>query len=107
MPRSGSRRRNSPQQERRRRSRFARRRHPPTTTQEIEMNLSLPNTTAPEGSMVPSSEAALVTEDGMKTLQLLTPDIDEAPPLVIFLLAIFTRAHVDDDFVQDQLDWFD
>lgn len=61
--------------------------------------------------LVPKGEAALVTSHGMRGLVLLIPNFDDknAPvdPMVIFLTACLVRFHTDEDFVKDQLDWFE
>ena len=57
--------------------------------------------------VVPATEAALMTNNGMTGLELLIPHCDDVPPLALFLLACCTRAHTNEYFIADMLEWLE
>ena len=59
------------------------------------------------GTVVPPTEAALLTSGNMTELELVLPDLGEEdlPEIAIFLVACAMRFHSDPGFVQDQLEW--
>ncbi len=57
---------------------------------------------------VPSTEAAIITADGMTDVELVMPvliDDEELPEAALFLVACAMRYHADPAFVQEQLAW--
>ena len=57
---------------------------------------------------VPSTEAAIITADGMTDVELVMPvliDDEELPEAALFLVACAIRYHDDPKFVQAQLAW--
>lgn len=62
------------------------------------------------GTVVPRTEAAIVTVNGMTGLELLIPKMapeDTVPDLALLLTALLIRCDKDPDFVREQLDWMD
>jgi hypothetical protein len=59
------------------------------------------------GTVIPPTEAALVTASNMTELELVLPDLgdNDLPDIAIFLVSCAMRFHSDPDFVQDQLEW--
>ena len=59
------------------------------------------------GTVIPPTEAAILTSGNMTELELVLPDLGEndLPEIAIFLVACAMRFHSDPDFVQDQLEW--
>lgn len=59
------------------------------------------------GTIIPSTEAAIVTASNMTELELVLPDLGdgELPDIAIFLVACAMRFHSDPDFVREQLEW--
>lgn len=60
--------------------------------------------------IVPATEVALITNNGMRGLEVLIPNLsgdEPIPDLAIFLLACSLRAQTEPGFVQDMLKWFD
>ena len=61
-----------------------------------------------DDTILPSTEAAIMTSDGCERLSLLLPNLkdDEAMPrLVLALTACFIRLDKDTSFVDEQIDW--
>ncbi len=59
------------------------------------------------GTVVPPTEAAIVTSGNMTELELVLPDMGDSdlPEIAIFLVACAMRFHSDPDFVHQQLEW--
>ncbi|EIM24750.1 hypothetical protein [Microvirga lotononidis] len=59
------------------------------------------------GTVIPPTEAAILTSGNMTELELILPDLgdEDLPEIAIFLVACAMRFHSDPDFVQDQLEW--
>lgn len=68
--------------------------------------MQIPNNS---GTLVPATEAALVTSGNMTDLELLLPATGKGslPDLAAFLAACAMRFHCDPNFVQDQLHWLE
>jgi hypothetical protein len=59
------------------------------------------------GTVVPPTEAAIVTSGNMTELELVLPDMGDSdlPEIAIFLVACAMRFQSDPDFVHEQLEW--
>jgi len=59
------------------------------------------------GTVIPPTEAAILTSGNMMDLELVLPDLgdQDLPEVAIFLVACAMRFHSDPDFVQEQLEW--
>ena len=60
------------------------------------------------GSLIPKSEAAIVTADGGTRLELLLPEYghdEEVPALVLYLTACLLRSE-DEEFKSEMVAWF-
>jgi hypothetical protein len=63
--------------------------------------------TDPSGTVIPPTEAAILTSGNMTDLELILPDMGDSdlPEIAIFLVACAMRFHSDPDFVHEQLEW--
>jgi hypothetical protein len=59
------------------------------------------------GTVIPPTEAAILTSGNMTDLELTLPDMGDSdlPEIAIFLVACAMRFHSDPNFVQEQLEW--
>ena len=59
------------------------------------------------GTVIPPTEAAILTSGNMTGLELILPDMGDRdlPEIAIFLVACAMRFHSDPNFVQEQLEW--
>ena len=59
------------------------------------------------GTVIPPTEAAILTSGNMTELELILPDLgdEDLPEVAIFLVACAMRFHSDPQFVQEQIEW--